>query len=444
MSFVRIANLRGPAGPMGPGGPGSVPADTAVAGYVGSGSSLTDAELKKKYAVMGPKPSGGDDTAAFLAAMLQAQSTTGILRLHAGTYNLTNLATAQSFQQPLIYGAGVDRTILNFTAGGVGIRFKGGAAGFSGGGIQDLTMQGAGVTAIEIQSACAMRHRRIRFTNLACGVLFHNSAAGEFSEQNVMEDCLFEASCVLWAEYRVTGGNDSFHGTGFMNCQFNVAPGGTSPKIKIGANVLIYNAPFDGWIWAPANVSLVDMSTATKAVYTYGHLRIETGNGSTTAYWMTSTTLPWSHAGTVEVLGETFRFNRKNTSAPFALVDRVTRMANTVTVRQRRTVGTEWDLGTGGTPTFTFDPGETALVSVHLVGANYDFAYVLAVYQNAGDGNGVITSLANGRAFNASGWGAPAFSIANNRLVITNAAYPATGVTATVTVTMLEPRAGLL
>ena len=279
----------------------------AVAELTSTGR-LSEDQLNDDYAVMGPVPSGGDDTAAFLAAMLEAQSTSGILRLHPGTYNLTNLATAQSFQQPLIYGAGVDRTTLNFTAGGVGIRYKGGSAGFSGGGIQDLTMTGAGATALEIQGACSVRVSRVRFHTLACGVLFHNATSGEFSEQNVMIACSFEASCTLWAEYRVTSGNDSFHGSGFEDCMFN-AGASTSAKIKIGAGVLLYNAPFDGWIWAAGNMSIVDLSTATKAIYTYGNLRIEAGSGSTTTYWSTASTLSWSHAGQVTVFGETFRFN---------------------------------------------------------------------------------------------------------------------------------------
>ena len=411
------------------------PANTALSATVAEGVAEGIAE---RTIVLGPKPSGGDDTAALQAALNKAQSSGGDLHLHPGTYNYTALVTAEAQTQPLIIGRGARRTIMNCTGSGVGIRFRGGAASYSGGGMRDVTLTGANATAIELAAACFMTFERLRFSNLAKGVLFHNQTAGDFTEFDVFKDCRFEANVTQWVEYRVTAGNDSFHGSGFQNCVFNQGFSATGPKFRIGPTARVYNAPLDCVIFGETvGIAFFDTATATAEISTFGHIRIELVTG---AYpWANSLPVEWDHAGDILCMSQGVRFNADNTDK-FSLVDWRVETSDGSISRKRRPKRTQWNLTTGANNTITLDNGSTALVSIHLRAGNYEYDMLLYVQRNVENNSGIVNVVSNGRAFNSAGYGAPTFAFTNSRLVITNANYPVSGVIARINATEMLGR----
>ena len=98
--------------------------------------------------------------------------------------------------------------------------------------------QGVG---LELAGSCGVAPDRLYFSNLSSGILFHNESSGEFTENCVVNSSRFK-SCLMPVEYRVTSGNDSFHGTGIANnCWINTVTG--YHAIYIGEGALVYNAP---------------------------------------------------------------------------------------------------------------------------------------------------------------------------------------------------------
>lgn len=409
--------------------------DAAVAAKVEDSGSSTAAALVASYGpVWAPEPSGGDDTTALQAALLTAQSTTGTLYLHAGTYKVTTLATNQSFQQPRVVGRGIDRTTIEITANSGKIRLRGGAAGVSGGGVENLTIAASGgvtgAIGIELAAACFVRVDRVKFdSSLAVGVLFHNDTASDFTEHNILRECQFTTTTGTAVEWRVTAGNESFHGSGLRDCQ--VTMNGTTAPFKIGAGAHVYNAPLDLALHFTdaTGAAPFDTSAATKRVLTHGNIRLE--GPSVVRNLHNGLTVNWDHAGTVT--GLTVNYVILNPSgAYFALVSAASHnpdgSAARAVVRQKA----RFSLTTGGNNTLGMDSSEGSLVSVRLEGPNYDYEFLLHVACYPGSSSGSAVTLSNGRAFDSAGYGAPTFSVSGNSLVITNAAWPASGVIATI------------
>ena len=442
-----LTDLHGPRGFDGPPGKqgipaaGAVPTAEAVGAYFDSetpASAAGDRRWARARDVVavgaGIDPTGGaNSSAAFQALLRQAQAQNGTLVVPAGTYIVNDVSTLESFNQPRIVGAGMRQTIIRCTLGSghAAITFVGGSGQVSGGLISDATVENPGGTGIELRGVIGVTPRNVRFVNSAVGLLFHNKDAGSFTEFCVANECYFETSVARAIEYRITSGNNSFHGSGFRAAVINQPEGAAVPSIKIGEGALVYNAPWDGVFFGhTAGVSLAkNHSTYTAAVY--GHLGFEVGLSQAIVDETSASSV--YYGGSISRLGDGVRRGKK-----FALV---TDVAHNSDGGVRSFPGFKeviYPLTPGATVTESFPSGGAAMASVTIVGPNFTHNHLIYVYVDPFSASGTAVQVAKGWTFNNAGWADCTFSVSNGRLVITNATIPASGVTARIGITHLS------
>jgi hypothetical protein len=84
---------------------------------------------------------------------------------------------------------------------------------------------------------------------------------------------------------------------------------------------------------------------------------------------------------------------------------------------------------------------EGNLVSLRIMGANYDYRYVLVVEHQGYGGNGNFSIIATLLQHNGAALGSPTFSVNTlGELIITNANYVSKGIIAYYTVTQIGQR----
>ncbi len=98
------------------------------------------------------------------------------------------------------------------------------------------------INLVELNGACFVYGYRCSFEDYASAVLFHNESSGSFTEGCIMHDSFFKNGNIP-CEYRRGSGNDSFHGSGLVNCWVNQAT--SNPAIKVGDGCYPYNAPLE-------------------------------------------------------------------------------------------------------------------------------------------------------------------------------------------------------
>lgn len=385
-----------------------------------------------------------DDTVAIQAAINAASQT--VVFIPEGTYRVTSLATAQAFQQPRIIGEGIDQTTIVITANNGKIRLRGGAAGVNSGGLEHLTISAAGgvtgAIGLELAAACFTKTRCVKFdSSLAVGVLFHNDVAGDFTEHNSIEECQFSTTTGVAVEWRVTSGNESFNGNHLKECQITME--GASSPFKVGAGAYVYNNVLDISVFTSdaSATPIFNTSSATRNILTSGDIKLELD--LVVRYLHNGLSVFWDHAGTITGLTLNYMSLNQNNSYRFSLVKFASHNSDGSTVRIAGYQTTNWTLTTGANETSLFQDNETSLVSVRLTAGNYEYEYLLSVICYPGSSSGVATTLANNRAFNVAGYGAPTFSVSNQKLVITNASYPASGVTAIINKIDLRGKVGI-
>jgi hypothetical protein len=429
-----IQGVQGFQGVQGLPGVNAVANDTATAGYISTaGTSATKTALTQALGVLALPPTGiaATDTANLQAAINLAQSTYGTVYLQAGTYVVTNLATAQSSNQPKIIGKGQNYTFIQGTTSGSALMIKGGSASDSGGHISDITFTGTGV-GLELQGACFFTWERLNFAGTqTTGILLHNYASGEFTEY-CSGQADFAYTVITALEYRVTSGNESFHGSGLTGqSTINQPATATSPSILIGAGCIPYNAPLDVTFWVrTATQALIRTSTARPATF-HGTIRVETFTSGALVADATGAAIGAyliTHVGSVMTLGAASGAIKLGA---LGLAERAAAVTSGLDAVYKPS-----------TEAVTVGPTEVALFSrlnlgggsimhVTLIGANYYYVYLLHVEQSIFDPTGVVTVLANPYSQNSATWGAPTFSVSGYKLKILNANYPAGAVTAT-------------
>lgn len=374
-----------------------------------------------------------DDTGALQSALNAAQETGAAVRLDAGTYLVSTLVTAQSFTQPSLVGAGFKATTITCAGPGPIMSMTGGSGELCGVVVSDLTFTGSTATGIELNGVCGVTVERVRFQDLAVGLLFHNRGSGAFTEFCIANRCVFDSTTPTHIEYRKgASGDASFHGSGFTECVFVQDAAASAPIIKIGDGTIVYNSPFTGTIFAASTEPLIHNATsAGTEVTAYGTLTIEPSSSSLGAVV--------ASGGGVLLVGGVLGLVGYECGT-LTLVSKANKNGDGTTSFLEVARTEVYDLTTGANNTSTFvDPG-TFLVNVYVTAANYDYDHTLVVYADRYGTTGAVTELSNNKAFNAAAYGAPAFSFATSRLVITNGSYPASGVTAVVTVTQIGGR----
>ncbi len=405
--------------------------------------SLFDFMTPEQIASVRAKNFAEDVTAAVQAAVSYATPLGIRLRAPAGGYKFSGPITkAMSFQCPNIKGDGYAGTIFDYSALPAGTAFlqlQGGSGNIAGAVISGVALKGnAGTVATEIDGQCGVTFLRCQFADNARGILLNNKTAGNFGEFVVAKNCDFTTKCLTAWEYKRSGGNDSFHGSGLLDCTVNGSAAG-DPVVIVGTGCMPYNAPLSIRFWAHAPTVIVQNNNPAvdaRNCNWYGNMTLESGVGS-------EITLGAGTGSRTFLCGQVSAVNQAWKFGTLRLADSISVQSNGAvvaslkpyTVQKAGVVsGTAMDCVFG----LIYGQGTSLGLMLHitLIGANYRYSHAAIVTMHNGQGGAnSISMLANTIAFNTSGWGAATFAInANGELTITNAA-PGFAVTALVAVT---------
>lgn len=416
----------------------------AAAGILGAAAvtwappAATPADAATNPIVTAPAPSGGDDTAALQALLEEAQlSGYGTLQLKSGTYHVSGLASKGSFIQPRILGNGMSQTKIIVTgAGHTGVKFVGGSGRASGAVVQDLTLEvGPGATGLEFNGVVGARALRLNFTGQGRALAFSNTKAGDYTEDCVIRDSYFSEFLRTHVEYYRTGGNDSFNGSGFQNCAFNQLATDSAPKIRINAGTKVYNAPFDGSFSLRSSAPFALVEKGALPVHSFGAIRTE-GHGNVGHVLVRNlSSTEWFHAGTVNSLTDDTALSTKE--GPFRLVHRVQSNRNGTVTALTLPYEETYAAKRGTTTAVHLGQASSSLVSLTLIGSQYEVNYLLHVWRNRTNNAGTVSIIAKPRFFDGARHGRPTFAVRGSHLLVTNSRFPSRGVTATVSVVPL-------
>jgi hypothetical protein len=370
-----------------------------------------------------------DVTAPLQAAYTYAQSIKKSLHIVAGAYKHSGITKSSSFDHVSIVGGGADCTEFDYSSFGsvsaitisggsgsvtlsriVGIQFNGAANGIG------ITLVGQG----------GVRLTDCRFGQNARGIVLHNQNSGEFSEFNVAENCEFTSACATALEYRVTAGNQSFHGSGLQNCLVN-AKSSTDPVILVGNGCFVYNAPLSATVFpSPTGASIIYNKNVSGSLNNNwnGHINLEPSNSAAVSIAVNDSGARTFFSGGVTSVNNNWSLN------DCILVDSLTiRTDGSVNYTPKPYTFTKTDCVNGSVvdlkiiDTYSgYDSG--LMLNITLAGNNYRYTHVCAMSLDNGVGGGnQIAQLAMLQQFNSAGWGSSTFSIdGSNQLVITNAA----------------------
>ncbi|MCK0174814.1 hypothetical protein [Mycolicibacterium sp. F2034L] len=224
-----------------------------------------------------PPPTGirAIDTAVLKRLVDRAQAAQGVVLLQDGTY-AADIVTKRLTQQPSIIGKGLQRTMIDGTLKLLGTIGPG--KRFSGGWLSDFSFVGNHPTkvALEFNGTIGYRWERLAVEGtFERVILFHNELPGSFTEMNSGQiDLGFSTGTVL--EYRVSGDQPSFHGSGITaGSTINQRVPTTAPLILISANARPYNAPLSATIWTRSSDQPIIKNLGQAGSNFYGNLQIE-------------------------------------------------------------------------------------------------------------------------------------------------------------------------
>lgn len=376
-----------------------------------------------------------DDTASVQACINYAQPLQLGIELPAGISKITSTLTAPTAALGLnMSGQGYRKTQFNYSAIGSGLQaliIRGGSGTLCGADINGVGFIGnANSIAVEIRGTCGQFLTNCEFGVNNIGVLFHNFASGDFTEHNKVSGCNFTIDCKTVMYYKVSAGAASFHGSGLINkCTINTPLAATQSSIIVEATAFPYNCPIDAHFWVNSTITVIQSLNGggTYRPYFTGAMTFEIFSGiATIASAPTTTDVPF--VGTIASVSNSIRYGALFTCD--AIFNN--------TIGSRQTIGAKYNVSvalTTGANTISGSPYNitegSILYAVRIVGPNYDYRYWVGTYKQ--QTGGLAPIVATFSTFNSAGWGAPTFSMdASNNLIITNASYPASGVTATI------------
>lgn len=284
--------------------------------------------------------------------------------------------------------------------------FVGGSGASScGGGMKGFVFEGNGNTdAVEIQGQCGMVLDISGVVQLSRLVLLHNKLSGQFSENNIMTLNTNGSLFGTVVEYRVTGGNASFHGSGIVGGFINFAYA-NNPAILIGAGAFPYNAPLDratffpvGAAGVPAVVVRNQSSTAFGEPWFVGNIRVEQGGASTVAFGDQNYFLL---NGTMSGLGTSF------TNGALLTANYITTLLSGQRIVKYNPLSFN-SVTTAGVTSVPF-PDNTKwnnyMITAEVTGAGYDGYWVGVVTYSEATGGWNITALDQPLPTNTAGYG---------------------------------------
>ena len=382
-----------------------------------------------------------DDTAAIQACINYAQPLQKQILLPTGTAKITaQLQVAFSLLGLNLKGQGYAKTRLNYAgiipATDEAINIIGHSGALCGAVIEGIGFDGnASSTAIVLAGQDGQFIKNCQFGLNFFGVVFRNSVAGSFTEYCIADSCDFTRNCRSPVWYNVIGTGDiSFHGSGLRHCTINTPDVNGYSSIVVDPTAVPYNAPMDVQIWSNAVGIFIDMPG-------YGSGRPYFTGTITTEVLAGSINLCNAPSGKeIPLVGKVAGYNQNFTMGSLFLVDAVIDNSS----GSRQTIGgyvAKTQALTTGANAITGIPvcilAGAAEYVVNIYAPNYNYRYLLSAF--AKENSGLIPIIATYSAFNSAGWGAPTFSLdpTTGSPIITNAAYPASGVTVTVEATQI-------
>lgn len=384
-------------------------------------------------AYFAPAPTGVAATDnANVNPLVQASQVTGYpVRLQPGKY-VANLTSTDTFEQPIILGAGKHLTTIQAaTATSPAVRFQGNSGMISGGRLDDVTLSpaaGGGGVALEFSGCGGVQAGRgVRITGngtageyFAEGVRWHNESGSDFTEFDTFEGTI--DSTLQPFRYKVANGVESFHGSGPVgNCVVGLLSTSSAPVVQVDAGAFPYNAPLNLSVFMTANSqALVNNGNAVagRSPHFYGQVRIEV-QGATTISLGTGNNFTWLQggisalAGTTVTLGNLYRIRKVHWNGT-AVIPEIE--AN------------QWNIWLGNSPTQTTNFPLLAngqyLIALTITATNYLQSFTLLATSDATGGTGTVTTIAHPKNVDTAGYGQPTFAWSTNGLYITNAAYP--------------------
>jgi hypothetical protein len=220
-----------------------------------------------------------DCTTAFQTAITYCSTNNRELYVPAGTYKITNTLTkASSFVGVNIRGQGAGNSILDFsslsTPSQSCLVLIGGSGSVPNNVIEKLSFVGnQNLRAIEFKGLGGQRVRDCKFQNFLVGGLYNNKDAGSFTEFDVFENCYF-GECFYAIEYQRDLGDDSFHGSGLLNCVVDSYVSAIG-RVLINTGCKPYNAPMTAQFFVNSNIPIIRHIETSRAATFYGTITVE-------------------------------------------------------------------------------------------------------------------------------------------------------------------------
>lgn len=374
-----------------------------------------------------------DDTSAVQACVNFSIPKQLIINLPAGTARITAVINVPFANLGMnMVGQGYQLTRFNYATLTIGQSLflcTGYPGAVNGATVRGIGFDGnSGTNAFALVAAGGQLIERCQFGANAFACVMANSSTGSFTEFNVLRDCDFLLACQSAIWYLQSGSGDaSFHGSGIEGGTINNS--GITPVLVLSPGANPYNAPFSPTIFVHANVTIISYPSSL-GVYRpnfYGNLKLEVQAGRALLCDAPS-------ANAIAYVGKIMSQSANVVFGSLFICDGVFSTAG----GSRQTIGGRVSrvqaLATGANtlPAIPYNIMEGCVfLSIRVVGPNYEYR-TLHCSWGAGVG-GSMQLIATPGQFNVAGYGPPVVTLnASNQIVITNAAYPASGLNALV------------
>lgn len=399
-----------------------------------------------------------DDTAAFNFCAAAAFATLSDIRLLGKTYRITgtvyadNGITTGTTWCPNWYGASAIKTVIH----GVGLsaqqamfQIRGGSGTYTQAGFYDMTFLGdaslpCGMVMLNKGSTWCYR---CRFDSCYSGIRLWNQDSLGFTEFCGGDACWFRGNCTNHLEYMVTGGAQSFRGSGLKNHGLsNIAD--TKTGVLIGAGCKVYNAPMDHEVASTGTTTFIQNNSTLPVTFS-GQINVEPSGGMCTLgtinrIWFAGKGVHSGEnvqAGTLIQVDDII-INSDSSPTPIGMRKQFTAALTT----GANTIGVS-----GVTNGVGWSGGIQRLVSLQLTNANiaqYDCRYVFEIDINSGiSSSGAVNPAIAGsgirvlREINTQSYGTVSGGVgagttvtltvnSSGQLIVTGASFPTSGVTA--------------
>lgn len=384
-----------------------------------------------------------------MAAAIAAAGVNGTILLdQPGTVKLTTqISKTASTDCFSVIGLNPKASTIDYTSLATGtdlFYLQGGSGVLVNAKFQGILFYGPGgantARAFEIDGQDGVRLIDVRFsaatTATVAPVLLHNKTAGTFTEFVTVENFEFTSASPLALEYKVTSGNNSFHGSGLLG---GLAHSAASNLIVIGSGAKPYDAPLTVQDFASTNGVVIVNNASASPVSFYGSLNIETSGGTVTTFAKLASTNAVYFAGPILSLSsidygtlsatDQIEFSGSEFSNLTQLWFKPKRSYYS-TVSSPATIGRVSSLG----PNLS-----SALIDVRFSATNYEYRYLGRAEHNGTGAAGIWTQLAAGFNNNTAGYGAPTITVdSSGNVIATNASWPASTVSVQISVVPLD------